>query len=204
MGDDVREAVGHRWWLLTVDHDRIDELLRASPANDQETRQKQEVIKELRSTYEVELVRDERNTREFTYHLVNSDVSPVHEKEFSQDIQQESNNGGDTVDRVAESASAALEQEAESTVRPAHDGDIHEKMAVTTIEGTEHSASDSVIKEAATDPNQWDQKCKVCSNDWLYLGDRFDLVNISPDTVENEVRKQIRDIDDSAVALSLA
>ncbi|WP_226004196.1 hypothetical protein [Natrinema salinisoli] len=200
VGDDVRDAVGHLWWLLSVDRDRIDELLEKSPASTKATRRKQEAVDELRSTYEVEIERDERNERELTYHLVDPTVRPLHETETGLDTMamDESNSGKDAAESVAESVSVGLQQEAEPRIQPMHSGTIHRKMAAAAVQGTDHESATDTLKDESVRPDQWDQKCQVCSSDWLSLGDRFDLVNVSPDAVEEEVRKAIRDIDDSA------
>lgn len=71
-------------------------------------------------------------------------------------------------------------------------------MAAAAVQGTEHESKSGTLKDGAVDPDQWDQKCQVCSDGWLYLGDRFDIVDISLSLVEDEIRKAIRDIDDSA------
>ncbi|WP_155945812.1 hypothetical protein [Natrinema sp. J7-1] len=198
VGDDVRDAVGHLWGLLTVDHDRINELLEKSPTSTKGTRQKQETVDELRSTYEVELERDEENERELTYHFTESRVSALQEAAIGQDTLKESKNGKEAIKSVAESVSAGLQQEVEPATEPMHAGTIHEEMAATAIEGTDHSAQKTQLKDGSTDPDQWPQKCRVCSNDWMSLGGKFDLIDISPDTAEEKIRKKIRDIDDSA------
>ena len=198
VGADVRDAVGRHWWLLTVDHDRLDELVAKSPSSEDATRKYQEVIKELRSKYEVELGQDEDNERELTYHLTDGDVQALHETSVGTEQIEASDHGKDAVSSAASSVGAGLGQEAGS-VETEHSGSIHRKMA-------EAAASDldlydfqlDDLKDGSVDPDQWDQKCRVCSDDWLYLGDRFDWIDISPDTVEEEVREAIRDIDDSA------
>lgn len=200
VGSDVRDAVGHRWWLLSVDRDRLDELLEASADGPRATREKGEAIDELRSTYEVELERNERDERELTYHLVDSSVRPLHESDVGTRSLDSSQSGKEAADSVFESVSAGLRREASQSIEPMHSGSIHEKMAVAAVEGTEHD-SDWILddlKDGSTDPDQWGQKCRVCSKDWMSLGDRFDWVDISPDVVEEKVREAIRAIDDSA------
>lgn len=197
VGDDVKNAVGHLWWMLTVDHGRIDELLALSPAGMAETRRKQETIDQLRSTYEVELERDEQNERELTYHLVNPRIRPLHETEVGHNLLEESSNGKEAAQSVAVSASGGLRREAEQRAEPMHAMELHREMAATAAQDTEFEGDDD-LREAADDPDTWPQKCQVCSKDWMSLGDDFDLVEISPDVVEQEVRKAIREIDESA------
>lgn len=198
VGDDVREVVGRLWWLLTVDHDRVDELLKKSPASADATRRKQDVVSELRSTYEVEVRQNERDERELTYHLVDPGVSPLGETEIGQDDIDSAENGRDAANAVADSASAGLEQEVEPDPEPTHSGWIHEQMALDAFNGTEHDDQAGVVEYGVVDPDQWDQKCEICSKDWMSLGDRFDLIDISPDAVEEALRQAIRAVDDSA------
>src|SRR6056297_414063 len=102
VGDDVRDAVGHLWWLLTVDRDRIDELLAKSPVRTEVTRQ-QETVDALRSAYEVELERDEQNDRELTYHLAEPAGPSLQETKIGQDTLEESKSGKEAVKSVADS-----------------------------------------------------------------------------------------------------
>lgn len=200
VGDDIREAVGHLWWLLTVDRDRIDELLAKSSAGARVTRQKREAIQEVRSTYEVELERNERNERELTYHLVDSTVRPLHEEDVGVTPLDGSTDGQEATRSIAESVGDGLRREAGRSIEPEHSGEIHRSMAALAVEGTDHDHSWVIdaIEDGSTDPDQWAQKCQVCSKNWMSLGDRFDLVNVSPDVVERELRQAIRAIDDSA------
>ncbi|MFD1648012.1 hypothetical protein [Haloarchaeobius litoreus] len=163
------------------------------------TRQKQEVVNELRSTYQVEVERTEQDERELTYHLAGSRVRPLHETEIGRNTLEGSNRAEEAVQSVAESVSAGLRQEAEPRVEPMHDEDIHERMAEAAVEGTDYESEVDTVKEAAVEPDTWTQKCRVCSKDWMSLGDNFDIINISPDVVEQEIRQAIRAIDESAI-----
>lgn len=198
VGDDVRDAVGHLWWLLIVDRDRIDELLTKSPASTKETRRKQEVIDELRSTYKVELVRDEQNERELTYHLVEPTVQSLQEAKSGQATLKKASSQKEAAESAAQSVSAGLQQEAESTFEPMHGLTAHKGMAAAAVENTEYEDNKNKLQAGSLDLDREPGKCKVCSDDWMSLGDRWDIVDISPNVVERQVRNGIQAISSRA------
>lgn len=182
VGDDVYDAVNHHWWLLTLDRDRIDELLRKAPVASDDVQTHSDRIDSLRSTYTVEQseVTSTRAGEEHTYHLTDRRVSSL-----SHDRQVE----------VAETAGAVLDgfaAEGDSQdVSTNWYAKTHRKQAAYVLD--EFNITNSyrdTLRSNTDDPDQFG--CKSCQVDWLPVP--------IPDYVEDAIGAAVRGLGNDSEA----
>jgi|GEM_PF-2831183 len=168
IGDDVREAVGHNWWLLRMGRDRIDELLQKSSASSNEVSTYGDRVTTLRDTYAIEesAVTSTDIGQKHTYHLTDSDVDPLGRQEEIE---------------TAEVANAVIDGfRAE--------GDDRDDVSSNWFGGVHKVISESVyylssipedresdLTNASPDPDTFG--CKSCQIDWfpVDLSDKIEL-----------------------------
>lgn len=109
-------------------------------------------------------------------------------------------NGQEAAQSVAESAGDGLRQEADSTVEPTHSPDIHGMMGEAAVKDTRFDSRyvRDDLDTAARQPDQWPNKCRVCSTDWMSWDDDLDLVDLSEDDLEALLLAAIGVVSDNA------
>lgn len=177
VGDDVWEAVGPQYWLLTVDRKRLGELLEMSPVSNEKGKSHEQTIDQMRSTYEVE---KQRNGNELVYNLVGQSAKAAGKKQRAKFA------------KAAEAAFKGLSVEAQA--------ERDDDEVVTEWYGKTHSQQ---IKAAAADFSMSDSKistiadgskkpdefaCYDCSADWL------PGTGYVPDFLVNELESAIKDL----------
>jgi len=174
-GADVREAVGPMWWLLTVDRDRLDELLRETPT-DARLRTYTDALADLRAIYEVEL--SEERPDWYEYHLVDGDVDP---------LARRSESLLSTAGKVASLARRGLRQESDHTFQPEYFNSGHQDMVEAAFEYFDlWSWEKEDLKEGVIEPDNHSvtpgEKCFNCSDEWF----NFELWNPFWDSVSTD------------------
>ena len=182
VGDDVYDAVGHHWWLLTLDRDRIDGLLRTAPVSSSEVQTHSERVTTLRDTYGVEQseVTTTRGGREHTYHLTDTRVSSLSRERRIE---------------VAETASAVLDgfaAEGDSQdVSTNWYAKAHRKQAAYVLDEFNVDDYDAdKLRKNTDDPDEFG--CESCQVDWLPVS--------IPNAVENAVESAVRGLGDDSEA----
>jgi len=160
IGDDVREAVGHNWWLLRMGRDRVDDLLRKSSLGSDEVTTYGDRVTTLRDTYAIEesAVTSTDVGQKHTYHLTDSDVDPLGREEEIE---------------VAEVANAVIdgfraEGDGRDDVSSNWFGDEHKILSKTAYDYNSvdiPSYYQDDLKNASPEPDQFG--CKSCQVDWI-------------------------------------
>ncbi|WP_237076782.1 phospholipase C/P1 nuclease family protein [Natrialba magadii] len=152
VGEDVWEAVGPQYWLLTIDRSRLDELLKVSPGGDELTQDHAETIDEIRDYYEIEQL---RRGNELIYTLSDQDIEPAN-KDRRSDFQSVA---GTVLDGLAAESDSG---DPSVTWEPDH----HEDMTHPALADFEIAIGRrDDIAESTPQPDEFG--CEECSFDWL-------------------------------------
>ncbi|ERH13959.1 MAG: Zinc dependent phospholipase C [halophilic archaeon J07HB67] len=182
IGDDVYDAVGNHWWLLTLDRDRVDTLLGESSVGADTVSTYSDRVTTLRDSYSVEEteVESTRAGRRHTYHLTDRRVGSL---DRDQKIE---------ISEVADAVFDGLDVEAEAAEK---DRDVstdwyakmHRKQAEYTLD--EFDVTDSyanTLRKNTDDPDIFG--CKECSVDWLPVP--------LPNSVNNAIESAVEGLGD--------
>jgi hypothetical protein len=183
IGDDVYDAVGNHWWLLTLDRDRIDTLLQQSSVGADTVTTYSDRVTTLRDTYTVEEteVESTRAGQRHTYHLTDGRVSAL-DKDQRIEVSE-------VADAVFDGFAAEGEDRDVSTDWYAK---MHRKQAKYVLD--EFNVTDSyadTLRKNTDNPDIFG--CEECDVDWI------PGVNLT-DTVENAIESAIRGLGDGSEA----
>lgn len=159
VGDDVKAAVGGKWWLLTLDRDRIDELLQKSTVGTDAVTTYSDRVTTLRDTYTVEEteVDSTRAGQRHTYHLTNDRVGSM-DKEQKTEIAEVANAVFDGLDAEADAADKSRDVSGDWYAK------MHRKQAEYILDEFDITYNNTLRKNT-DDPDQFG--CKDCSVNWL-------------------------------------
>lgn len=176
VGDDVREAVDHQWWLLTMSQRRIEELLQKSSAGTNDVSTYSDRVTSFRDTYAVEqseVTSTKLGTRH-TYHLVDDRVTTTSEKQRVE------------VGEVANAVVDGFRSEGDSVSTEWFGGEHRDMSEAVFDEIDIDSWEKDDLKPASAAPDTFG--CKDCSVDWI-------PVPIS-DSVENAIQLGLKSLGD--------